>query len=433
SLTIADVLGWIRHHPAWSAATALALAALLTAVLTFKIDRHLEGQVSSETIPVLPVPGAEVKFLNQTTTTDKDGKFSIAYQIRVYEWLSPARLERVQIGEIHYFPQFPVVEVQSPAKVSVWLQKREFTETGGKTNQPIIPPVTPTPQQEKKPEQPTFAWRIVLISLIPLLAFALWMLWRWIRRQMVLRKLETTGAPQLHKVKFKGEDTPMFVSSPFRRAAQELRRHRYVPHHELDVTATVNATIQKGVFTPAYARRRASPEYLLLIDRASVHDGQARLADELALRLDADKVYVDRFYFQEDARTLRLPEPLSPVFTLHELAARYPDHRLLVFSDAEGFFDPFTGEPGRWLEQFDYWEQRVLLTPESPASWGYREFTLAEDYGFELIPAKTGGLSALAELLNFELSPEHKDDGATPFPELIARDSNRWLDSRAPK
>lgn len=431
-LTIADALNWIRRHPAWSMSAALLLAAVVTAVLMVKLDRRLEGQVFSQSNSK-ELPGAEVSFLGQTVTTDAEGRFSIGYQIRVYEWIASTRVEQFAVAHTRHYQETALALLKDPPKPSITLQVRPEDLPRIEDPNPIPPPGTQTEQKETPPvERPNY-WRPVLAALIPLLAVALFLLVRWIRRRMMLRKLETSGTPQLHKVTFKREDAPMFVSLPFRRAAQELRRHRQTSHHDLDVTATVNATIQKGVFTPAYSARRAAPEYLLLVDRASVHDSQARLADELARRLDADKVYVDQFYFQEDARTLREPKPLSPVITLHELASRYPDHRLLVFSDAEGFFNPFTGEPGDWLEQFDYWERRILLTPESPAAWGYREFTLAEEYGFTLIPAKTEGLAALANLLNFDLSPGHDADNAPTFPELIARDSERWLDSREPK
>ncbi|MBP6824891.1 MAG: hypothetical protein KA368_25315, partial [Acidobacteria bacterium] len=433
-LTIADVFNWIRRHPAWSAAAALALSALLTTVLMFKLDRELTGQVFSQN-GNKELPGAEVSFLGQKTTTDADGKFSFKYQIRVYEWLGSTTVEQLTAAHIEHYLETRLVLLKNPVTTPITLQARPPEDVT------LPPPPTPTPtpdlptvpKDEAKPVESPNYWRPILAALIPLMLLAAFLLWRWIRRRMMLRKLETSGNPQLHKVTFEREDAPMFVSSPFRRAAQELRRHRLTSHHDLDVTATVDATIRKGVVTPVYSARRLAPEYLLLIDRASVHDGQAKLADELAKRLGADHVYVDQFYFQDDPRTVREPKPLSPVITLHELASRYPDHRLLVFSDAEGFFNPFTGEPGHWLEQFDYWEQRVLLTPESPAAWGYREFTLAEDYGFTLIPAKTEGLAALANLLNFDLSPELHTDDAAKFPQLIARDAERWLDSREPK
>ncbi len=438
-LTFADLLRWIRRHPAWGAAAVMLIAALLAAVLLFKLDRTLEGQVFSQTKDT-PLPGAEVTFLNQTTTTDGEGKFTIPYQIRVYEWLGTIKFEPATIGEVNHFPQFPVVAVQNPGRISATLEKREFLEPGGNPIELPPPTETQTPPPVEQPKQPPFPWRTVLLGLLPLLALLAWLVWRWIRRRMMLRKLEMSGALKLHQLRFQREDLPLFSSAPFRRAAQELRRHRHVEHHELDVAATVGATIHKGYFTPRYARRRSLPEYLLLIDRDSVHDGQARVAEELALRLEADGVFVDQFYFQGDARLCRAPElpgqPLPSSYTLHELSARFPDHRLLVFSDGKGFFDPFTADPETWLEQFDYWQHRVLLTPESPAAWNYYEFTLAEQFGFVLIPAKITGLSALGELLNVgllpELMPEQPEDDGAPFPPLAANDKRQMLDRRAP-
>src|SRR5262249_62256523 len=109
----------------------------------------------------------------------------------------------------------------------------------------------------------------------------------------------------------------------------------------LDVASTVRATINKGgMFTPRYGSRRTSPEYLLLIDRATFGDEQARFGEEVSRRLEAGGVFVDRYYFQNDPRTCRQREPQSPMLTLHELAARHPQHQLLIFTAASGLISP---------------------------------------------------------------------------------------------
>lgn len=97
-----------------------------------------------------------------------------------------------------------------------------------------------------------------------------------------------------------------------------------------------------------------APEYLLLIDRASVHDEQARIGDELFNRLRANGVFVDRYYFQTDPRTCRSRDPNPPTFTLHDLAARYHNHCVLIFGDGAGLISPFTGEPENWLNVFSH-------------------------------------------------------------------------------
>ena len=85
-------------------------------------------------------------------------------------------------------------------------------------------------------------------------------------------------------------------------------------------------------------------------------------------------------------------------WTLRNLAERYADHRLLLFTDGEGLLDPRTGSPARWTETFAAWEVRAMLTPLPPAGWTAREDGL-EAAGFLVEPATADGLAALASRL----------------------------------
>ena len=119
------------------------------------------------------------------------------------------------------------------------------------------------------------------------------------------------------------------------------------------------------------------PEYLVLVDRASVRDHQARLIDGLIDRLVVDDVFVARYDFHRDPRLCYPRRPGASPLTLDELAARHPHHRLLIFSDGSGLMSPVTGEPVFWAEQLAHWPGRALLTSEPPEHWGYRELALA--------------------------------------------------------
>jgi hypothetical protein len=48
---------------------------------------------------------------------------------------------------------------------------------------------------------------------------------------------------------------------------------------------------------------------------------------------------------------------------LRELAALYPQHRLLLFTEGRGLTHPVTGRPSRWIRLFATWSDRALLTP----------------------------------------------------------------------
>ena len=116
---------------------------------------------------------------------------------------------------------------------------------------------------------------------LPLLLFTVWWAWQIHRRRLLLEKRSTAGTPELQRLVVKGASSQLFHSPRFRRAAQQLRRHREVGSSELDAHSTVAMTIEKGGwFTPVYRTRQVLPEYLVLIDRASFHDQQARFVDE---------------------------------------------------------------------------------------------------------------------------------------------------------
>jgi formylglycine-generating enzyme required for sulfatase activity len=216
--------------------------------------------------------------------------------------------------------------------------------------------------------------------------------------------------------------------------------HRRIAVRELDVAATVQATLDRGgMFTPRYGLRKASPEYLLLIDRASFGDQQARFGGELARSLEANGVFVDVYYFQTDPRTCRNREPESPTIPLLDLAARHADHQLLIFGDGAGLFSPATGEPESWLTMFSHWPHPVLLTPEFAGPPEHRRRALAE-HQFLVLPANADGLAALTDAINAgtpdALRPKPKWNGARhspPFPKLILERPKRWLDRNEPR
>jgi hypothetical protein len=119
---------------------------------------------------------------------------------------------------------------------------------------------------------------LVAGTFVPLLLYAAWLVCRWLWRKLILQRMQSSRPPQLRHLKLATEAAPLFNSPVFQRALIELRRHRQFASPELDAAATVRETIrQGGFFTPKFGRRRTLPDYLLLIDRASLHDEQARV------------------------------------------------------------------------------------------------------------------------------------------------------------
>jgi len=268
------------------------------------------------------------------------------------------------------------------------------------------------------------------VAILPLLFFLGW----FYRQRPLLEKGSAAKTPELHRLKVKGAGEQLFHGPTFRRFAQEMRRHRESGVGDLDLPATVETTTQQGgIFTPVYGKRQILPEYLVLIDRASFHDQQARFVDENLARLRADGVFVERYYFDCDPRVCRSDDPYSPHLTLQELAARYSEHRLMIFSDGAGLMHPLTGRPQRWLELFSAWTDRAVLTLEAPRHWGYREMALS-GLDFVVLPATQAGLAVLIETFQTKQALTGVPQNGSPlFPEMLRRRPLLYLERLAPE
>ncbi len=300
----------------------------------------------------------------------------------------------------------------------------------------VTPNVTPIPTPSIVPVTVTgnrLKWVRYGGAILPLFLFGVWLLWEKKLSNALLKKLRSATQPHLDQIVVKGAAGQLFLGQSFRRTIQELRRHRQRGARELDAPGTVHRTIEKGgLFSPFYGLRQTLPEYLVLIDRASFQDQQARLEEELIRRLVQENVFVDSYYFQGDPRLCRAAGKDARFFTLQEMAALHPDHHLIIFSDGSSFLNPLTGVPEPWLEMFSPWAKRALLTPEPASQWGYREWALAE-LDFIVLPATKEGLAALTEVIDGGTSPLlDRSQRARPFPPMLRDRPRRWLDNHEP-
>ncbi len=259
-------------------------------------------------------------------------------------------------------------------------------------------------------------WFWLLLGLLALPA--LWPLRRWWR----LRNTPPTDRPQAPPPadpRFAGPDkAPYFIPFPNQdrtirvareqlRLADMLRLRQEGLRQEVDVPATLEATVGGGGFPALHYRYRTRPvDYLLLIDEQSANSHQARLFTYLAQQLREQDVHAEIFYFR---RTLHRawnrehPQGLTPEL-LHR---RYGDHRLLVFGDGSGLLAPLaesTAVRAADAAALGRWRRRLLLTPRPPASWNYRERALARL--FVVFPADLPGLAGAANFIEEGLEEE---------------------------
>jgi hypothetical protein len=434
---------WLRRRLRQRSFIATSLAVLLAAIaaivfFAWKVastPRTLSGSVVNDENE--PVEGARISFKGQTVVTNAEGHFSLLYTSRdlpVNLLVSHPDYEALN---------YEITESKSRTPLELNLHRREAestaTPTPADTGTGIQ--VTATPPEESASVEtgliPARYFDLILACalLLPVAIFLAWWLRRFHkRRRMQLNKRDVRSEQQLDELLVRSAVEKFFHGSVFRRIAQELRRHRRYGSNDIDVQPTVNATIrQGGWFTPVYGSRLEQPEYLALIDRASFSDQQAHLEDELIKRLIKDNVLVERFYFHEDPLVCRRENPNEPYLDLQDLSARYPNHNLLIFSDGATFVNPFTGQPQSWLDLLTAWQVRALLTPETPANWGYREWALSNQE-FIVVPANKAGMITLVEIIGTGKAPNMKiRTGAQPFPEMLQERPLRWVEKHEPE
>jgi hypothetical protein len=257
-----------------------------------------------------------------------------------------------------------------------------------------------------------------LLLLLPLFAIAaLWITAPGRPFSAYLRRRRVSYRPQFIELLVRASNTNIFITANFHRQAQILRRPRLVESQELDIDATLAATLRgAGVFSPVYSFRRVAPEYLIFIDRRGRNDHVAACAETLVAALRQAQVYVTVLYYNEDAQRLYSGID-SPAATLEEVASRFADHHLIIVGTGDRFFDPVWGRLHPWTELIQSFARRVIMTPVPRELWGYRERQLHERLQTEVLPLSPQAIPDLVEILAAEEPPSR----AAPQQALTSR------------
>ena len=428
-----------------AAGAGILLLAMLAGLLWLRQtgEVRIAGKVSDNT-DSSPLSGAVVTVTGLSEVqSGPDGHYETVLKISNYSRLRSPKLQ-ITATTAGYYSAPPKTETlsrfngrETQITVNFSLQKRADGPLvpAGSPSGPNPPVPTPPPGPVIKSES-VLTVRSILLILSPLLLWAAWQILSAMLRTWWLERVSSGVPPDLRNVPIEDPALELFASPHEQRSMVELRRLRPLDLHDLNLPATVSKTARNaGIFTPTYQRLRSSPEYLLLIDRLGVHDEQARVGEGLLASLVRNGVYVESYFFQGDPRlcqSLTTYDKQRPAVTLRYLAGRYPDSRLLLFSDLESFYDSTTGNPRPWLGQFDAWTQRALLTPKPPDRWGYREDGLRE-HQFSLLPVNSDGLRLLGDWLNYGQLPEPETSSTVVFPPSVADLPERWLDREQPE
>ena len=301
-------------------------------------------------------------------------------------------------------------------------------------------PIRIKPPEEKQPSEilvkpPTpIEWQSLLIALFILLAtFLLWRWWWRRRTNLFLKRNATTEEPKLQKISIADNDKQLFPDLLYLKIAQQFRKRIKVDSPEIDVERSFEKTLDSGGwFSPVYKTRQIPPEYLFLVDQTSYGDHQARFITEMIDRLVQNGVFIIGYYFDSDPRICFPMSGQKSSCRLAELAAKYSQNRLVVFSEGERLFSPVTGELESWVEIFAKWQDRAVLTPKPMENWGLEEIELAEQ--FMILPATSEGLLSFIKNLDVEsstLALTSKDK--PPLPESLQERPLYWIDREPPE
>lgn len=382
-----------------------------------------------------PLPSANVSFLNENKTTDRDGVASFDYLPKDSTAQITSQLDGYLPGSISY-----PIHGHDSSSIEIAMQPKPPAEVD--SLRALVDRIDAYASRAQAGARlsgwqqfyhENFATIRMAGLALPFALFALWWLSRWLRRRLLLERQPTSVVPTTGAVVVKGLADYLFRNAAFRRTVQQLRQHREVSSNDLNAAATVDTTLRNGgLFSPIYASRFISPEYLVLIDRASFQDQHSGLIDALVRRMASDGVIVDRYYFDRDPRVCQTEKPDQPHFTIQELFIRHPRHRLLIFSDGAGMIDTLTGRPHFWLDDFLEWDSSAIFIPERTESVDYLEYALKK-FGFCVEPATTAGLSQHLEALTMQAAVGKAQwQHGQPFPAMLEEFSEIWLDRHPP-
>jgi hypothetical protein len=234
----------------------------------------------------------------------------------------------------------------------------------------------------------------LLMAFVGLLSLLVWRVWNIYQENQYITRELTSQEPVYTKIPVQTYFQSALPVMQFKPIVSSLRRRNQVPSNDVDVDRTIEAALQKNNWLEImYRQRQVMPEYLVLIDRKSHFDQQARFVQEVLAKLAADGVWIHLYEFSDDPRICfpigRKDTPLQ----LKDLQSRHPETRLLVFSGMSELINPLTGQLQDWLAPLSHWQERAILTADTMQSVLLDELQSRE---FAILPMTLDGIAALA-------------------------------------
>lgn len=245
-------------------------------------------------------------------------------------------------------------------------------------------------------------WSWLKTFLIAVLGLFLWWLGRILYHKpltTVIRRVTDEQPPYTWNLHIDNGANVSF-DDHFYRVVNQLRRRSQSDRRELNIPATIHATIEEGGMIRFQFRQQTRPnEYLLLIDQQTPNNHQAQLFNLLHGAFTENAVLIERFFYESDIRLCR-NEQFKNGILLKDLHHKFPDHRLIILGNGHQLLGNRPGQLAKWTNVLEEWKVRSILTPRSPALWDARESLLASR--FLLGPTTLDGLSELIEQMDYE-------------------------------
>jgi formylglycine-generating enzyme required for sulfatase activity len=250
-----------------------------------------------------------------------------------------------------------------------------------------------------------FKWLSVILPLILFFIFA-W--FRFHQRQLILEKHDQGKVPtSWFQTTFQPPDVNFLRSKGFYESAKQLRQRLQSNITQLDIDATVDASIRASdIPVLCYKHLTQPPEYLVLIQVNDNRDHFSAFSDSVYSLLKNEDILVNRYFFYNDPR-ICFQNDHDTTYHLEELISLYHNCRLIIYASGNHFLDPFTGKLEPWLEDLLQFRNRAVLTPKAAAQWGLKEIKLAQY--FIVLPALIEALYALVDFFEYPHKYRPKD------------------------
>lgn len=329
-----------------------------------------------------------------------------------------------------------IEEPPKPPEPITQLDKKTGTTPPPPASETVNPaPVTriiapqPLPELEPDPsENLPWYWYV-----LPWLMAAWWLAASY-HQKLSLSRDKNSGDDRLNKIAFDQQFTPIWGGANAEKSLRELRAARLISTRRLDIDATIEATARNGdYFQPVYRTCRIAPEHVLLVRSLSRHDQQAELAEELADRFKSLGLQVNIYRFRDDPQWLANWDDngASTYFGLAQIQAKHGNARLLIISESDIVFHPYSGEPRAWLPALSPWQDKAWLHPYDARE---AHADLLAKHDFVVLPLSRDSLPELVSRLTVAetAKPAATKTGYIELPDIIAREPDGWLGEQPP-